>query len=226
MTTPPEEPGAAPLFSRLEDVVRDARFPDLDLALRAGRHIAADAFALYAFLTDAEPWLREFYDGFDCDLIRAPEQYWYLLPRTDRLGRRQLSRADMLVGMACALLLLDPATTRDRGRVARTRPLEMLQGLLDADGLARLLVGRRRTETVEAERVRESIRKALKRLAGLGFVDLQDGDTLELKTPLLRFADPVRDSGDLRAALEQLIVQGHAALEDEDAGDAGEGPDA
>src|SRR5687767_10921149 len=99
-------------FERLEDVVLDEVFPDVDLALRRGRHLDRDDASWYSFLVDAQAQLEAFYRRFGCELVHKSDGYFYLLPTSDKLGRRHLSQAEMLVGQALTLLYLDPHTVQ------------------------------------------------------------------------------------------------------------------
>lgn len=47
-----------------------------------------------------------------------------------------------------------------------------------------------------------------RRLATLGFIEILDEDHLRLRSPLLRFADPVRGLSDICVAMERLIAKG------------------
>jgi len=91
-------------YAQLQDVIVDPDFPELDLALRRGRHVDRDDVAWYALLGDAQDHLEAFYRRYGCELIHKPDGYFYLLPTGDKLSRRQLASGDMLVGQALALL--------------------------------------------------------------------------------------------------------------------------
>ena len=212
-------------YARLEDVLQDPCFPELDLALRRGVHVDPDDVRLHAFLEEARPHLDPFYDRYGCELRQTPEQAFFLHPRGDQLGRRHLGRAEMLVGQALALLRLDPETTATAGRVPATRVLEVLGQVLGDEGTSAALTqsGRRarRSETAEQKRVRTELRKALRTLARLGFCEFHD-DTVQLRGAALRFADPVRAAGDVQAALARLVRTGEVVLREE----ASDGDDA
>ena len=60
-------------FVTLQDAVEADAFPDVDLALRRGRHIDRDDSDWYAFLVDAQPWLEAFYHRFGCELIHRAD---------------------------------------------------------------------------------------------------------------------------------------------------------
>ena len=94
-------------YALLQDVIMDPDFPDLDLALRRGRHVDRDDAAWYALLADAQELLETFYRRYGCELIHKTDGYFYLLPTGEKVSRKQLSASDMLVGQALALLYLD-----------------------------------------------------------------------------------------------------------------------
>jgi chromosome partition protein MukE len=189
----------------LEDAIGVEVFPEVDLALRRGRHIDRDDTDWYSFLVDASGVLEPFYRRYGCDLIHKTDGYFYLLPTDDRLGRRHLSPSEMLVGQALALLWLDPATVEHGGCVTREQVLAQLAGIMGADSLVRTKVG-----------------EAIRRLGSLGFVELADESRLKLRPALMRFADPVRGAAGPEKALEQLVAEGEIAL----VGDDGSGLDA
>jgi chromosome partition protein MukE len=186
---------------------------------------------MYEYLVDAQALLEAFYRRFGCELTQQSDGYFYLLPSGDRLGRRQLSAGEMLVGQILALLYLDPATLQHGGIVGREALLQRLSALLGVDVLVRTLDPRRARrgkydERIAAEAVRTKVGEALRRLADLGFVDVLDDARLRLRSALMRFAEPVRGLGDRSAALERLIRVGEVALneaEQEPEDDAGLG---
>ena len=207
----------ASTFRTLEEAIADEHYPEVDLALRRGRHIGRDDGTMYEYLVDAQALLEVFYRRFSCELVQQSDGYFYLLPSGDRLGRRQLSAGEMLVGQTLALLYLDPSTLQHGGVVEREQLLQRLSGLLGSDTLVRTLAPhKRKYERVAAEAVRSKIGEALRRLAELGFIDILDDARLRLRSALMRFADPVRGLGDRSAALERLIARGEVMLADGD----------
>lgn len=201
-------------FHTLEAAMADEHFPDVDLMLRRGRHVGRDDGPVYDYLVDAQSILEGFYRRFGCELVQQSDGYFYLLPSGDRLGRRQLSAGEMLVGQTLALLYLDPATLHHGGVVAKEALLQRVSGLLGTDVLVRTLNPRKRKydERVAGETVRTQVGEALRRLASLGFVDLLDDGALRLRPALMRFAEPVRDLADPVAALERLVARGEVLL--------------
>jgi chromosome partition protein MukE len=212
-----------PGHAQLEDVIRDPDFPDLDLALRRGRHVDRDDVAWYALLGDAQDHLEAFYRRYGCELVHKTDGYYYLLPTGDKLSRRQLSASDMLVGQALALLYLHPSTVERGGLHTQEELIAQLATVLGSDALIRAFNPKRRRydERVAQKTVRSRVGEAVRRLAGLGFVDLAEGDQLRLRPALLRFAEPVRGLSEPAEALAQLVARGEVALAAEGAADGG-----
>ena len=214
-------------FQSLEEAIADEHFPEMDLALRRGRHVGHDDGTAYDYLVDALNHLEPFYRRLGCELIQRADGYFYLLPSGNRLGRRKLSAGEMLVGQTLALMYLDPTTLQHGGLVQREALLQRLSGLLGTETLVRTLNPWRKKfdERIAAETVRTKVSVALRRLTNLGFIDSVDDGKLRLRPALLRFAEPVRDLSDQKAALERLVKSGEIALvdADEENGDDGDG---
>jgi chromosome partition protein MukE len=202
------------MFETLEAAIADTHFPEVDLMLRRGRHIGRDDGTAYDYLVEAQVILEGFYRRFGCELVQQSDGYFYLLPSGDRLGRRQLSAGEMLVGQTLALLYLDPATLEHGGVVAKEALLQRLSGLVGAAVLVRTLSPRKRKydERIAAETVRTQVGEALRRLGDLGFVDIVDEAHLRLRPALMRFAEPVRGLAEPNAALERLVARGEVLL--------------
>ena len=214
-----------PGYAQLQDVILDPDFPELDLALRRGRHVDRDDVAWYALLGDAQDHLEAFYRRYGCELIHKPDGYFYLLPTGDKLSRRQLASGDMLVGQALALLYLHPSTVERGGLHTQEELIAQLAAVMGSDALIRAFNPKRRRydERVAQKTVRARVGEAVRRLAGLGFVELVEGEQLRLRPALMRFAEPVRGLSEPTEALAQLVARGEIALEDDAAaGDAGE----
>jgi chromosome partition protein MukE len=209
-------------FTSLEEVIRDPAFPAVDVALRRGRHIDREDGDWYAFVTDAQDHLEQLYRRYGCELITQSDGYFYLLPTGDQLSRRHLSAGEMLVGQTLALQYLDPSTLQSGGVVTREQLLTRLAGLVGDRDLAKALEPRKRRfddERIVHEIIRKRVAEAVRRLASLGFIEILNEEHLRLRSPLLRFADPVRGLFDVNAAMERLIARGEiVALDSDDEG--------
>lgn len=211
-------------YAQLQDVILDPDFPELDLALRRGRHVDRDDVAWYALLGDAQDHLEAFYRRYGCELVHKPDGYYYLLPTGDKLSRRQLATGDMLVGQALALLYLHPSTLERGGLHAMEELIAQLAAVMGSDALIRAFNPKRRRydERVAQKAVRTRVGEAVRRLAGLGFVELMDDDQMRLRAALMRFAEPVRGLSEPAEALAQLVARGEVALEEDGAAADGE----
>lgn len=201
-------------YTELQDVVLDPSFPDLDLALRRGRHIDREDFAWYTLLTDAQDLLETFYRRYGCELVHKTDGYYYLLPSGEKLSRRQLAAGDMLVGQTLALMYLDPSTIERGGRVTTEDVVAQLAVVLGAEALVRAFHTKKKRydERVAQKAVRTKVADGIRHLAALGFVDVGDESQLRLRPALLRFAEPVRGLGQPAAALAKLVADGEIAM--------------
>lgn len=205
-------------YAELQDVVLDASFPEVDLALRRGRHVDREDFAWYTLLTDAQDHLETFYRRYGCELVHKADGYYYLLPTGDKVSRRQLAPGDMLVGQALALLYLDPSTIERGGRVTPEDVVAQLAVVLGAEALVRAFHTKKKKydERVAQKAVRTKVAEGIRHLAALGFVEVGE-DSLRLRPALLRFAEPVRGAGQPAEALAKLVADGEIALVAEEA---------
>lgn len=205
-------------FQRLEEVVTDPLFAEIDTGLRQGRHVNRHDTERYGFLRDAQAHLEGFYRQYDCELRHAGDGFFYLAANGDRLRRRRLTVAEMLVGQVLALVYLDPQAVRSGGVIANAQVVQRLEALMGRDKLVAALLPRRksRDDRVAQDTVREEIAKALRALAGLGFVHAADAGQVRLCPALLRFAEPVRGLEDRREALSRLIAEGVVERDDAD----------
>lgn len=208
-----------PAFESLADVIADESFPELDIALRRGRHVDRDDGPWYVLLREGQAHLEAFYRRYGCELVYKNDGYYYLLPTANRLGRRHLSPAEMLVGQGLTLLYLDPSTVQTGGVVTREQLLGQLAHVLGPEALVRSLNPKRRRydERVAEETVRQKVAEAIRRLATLGFVEMLGDGQIRLRPALLRFAEPVRHATAPDVALTRLMAQGELVLTEPEA---------
>ena len=201
-------------FEDLAQVVEHELFPDVDLALRRGRHIDRDDAAWYGFLTDAQAQLERFYRRYGAELVQRTDGFFFLLPSGDKLGRRHLSPSEMLVGQGLTLLYLDPATVEQGGITTRDALLSQLSASMGTEALMLAFNAKKKRldERVAQEMVRARVSEAIRRLASLGFVELLPDERMRLRASLMRFAEPVRGSGAEIEALNRLVASGEVAL--------------
>jgi chromosome partition protein MukE len=198
----------------LADVIRDPVFPEVDLALRRGRHVDRDDGDWYQFLTDALDHLEPLYRRYGCELVAQTDGYFFLKPTGQQFSVRRLSGGEMLVGQALALQYLDPSTLQSGGVVTHEQLLTRLANLISDAELANVLNPKKKhaSERVIQDTIRAKVSSAIQRLVKMGFIDKVDQAQVRLRAPLLRFADPVRGLEDRSQALERLIASGELAL--------------
>lgn len=197
-------------FQRLEEVILEPLFAEVDTDLRQGRHINQHESERYSFLRDAYDYLGSFYRQYDCELRHATVGYFYLLANDARLRRKRLTVGEMLVGQALALMYLDPETVQNQGVITSNAIVQQLAGIVGEQRLVQVLNPRRKRhdERVAQGNVREEVDKALRGLSGIGFVETVDTRHIRLCISLLRFAEPVHGLEDPALALKRLIAQG------------------
>lgn len=213
-------------FPTLEDVIRHDAFPEVDSALRAGRHVTSDELDWYDLLHAAAPFLEAHYRRWGLELTYRVEGYYFLTPTRDGVRRRKLTHAEMLVGQALALLSLDPGTLAARGVVQRGDVLRLLANLVGEEKLGARIHPRRKRENerMAQEALRQELFKAMRSLADLGFCETVGEEGVRLRSSIMRFADLARGA-DPRAALEKLVEKGEAVVDaGDEPGEAEEGP--
>ena len=201
-------------YQRLEDAILDDCFPEVDLALRRGRHIHKGDERWFRFLSEAQGLLETFYRRFGCELEQRSDGYFFLLPVSDGLGKRALGVPEMIVGQGLALCYLDPQSVQNGGVVTREELLNQLAAVMGTDALMHTLNPKRKRvdERVMQRTVRQKVNEALRRLSLLGFVELLDAEQLRLAPSLMRFAEPVRGLDAPSEALKRLIERGEVSL--------------
>jgi chromosome partition protein MukE len=203
-------------FANLEEVIAHELFPKADVQLRRGVHISNDEEELYSYLLDAIEILEPFYERFGAELIRKEEGFFYLLPRGEQFGKKQLDAAEMLVGQILALMRLDPSNIATGGEIDAGIVLKTMNGLLDTEKIFMGMFPRRKKfiEAEAAKEIRKRVPISLRRLSNLGFLIALPLNRYRLCSSLMRFVDPVRTATDHSEALKELIEFGEIAFED------------
>lgn len=128
---------------KLAQALANPLFPALDSQLRAGRHIGLDELDNHAFLMDFQEYLEEFYARYNVELIRAPEGFFYLRPRsTTLIPRSVLSELDMMVGKILCYLYLSPERLANEGIFTQQELYDELLSLADESKLLKLVNNR------------------------------------------------------------------------------------
>ena len=210
--TPYQNPG---------DVINDELFPELDSRLRRGEHIDSRHTRLFNILNDSSQWLGEYYHRYGVDLIHTPEDFYYLKPGNSQkqlIKSRKLDELTMVCGQVLALHHMDPEQLEGSGWISTDAIYERLRLLLDDAYLCKLLERRKLDTQADRDKGLETLRKAIRQLARLGMIRLENNQTNQVQTqsPLMRFIDPVRTAPCTREALKKLVTQGFISLDEED----------
>ncbi|MBM7036168.1 condesin subunit E [Vibrio sp. qd031] len=203
------------LTENLAKALANSLFPALDSALRAGRHISRDDLDNYALLSDYEIDLGTFYRRYNCELVRAPEGFFYLRPRsTSLIGKSVMSELDMLIGKVLCFLYLSPERLAQEGVFSNQDLYDELLAIADEKRLMRF-VGLKATGTdLDREKLFEKVRGSLRRLKRVGML-LPIGDTnkFSISEACFRFGADVRSGEDIKEAQLRLIRDGEAVVE-------------
>lgn len=199
---------------KLAQAIANPIFPELDSLLRSGRHIGLDELDNHAFLMDFQPELEQFYGRYNVELIRAPEGFFYLRPRsTTFIPRSVLSELDMLVGKVLCYLYLSPERLAHEGLFTLQELHEELISLADESKLLKLVNQRSTGSDLDKQKLYDKVKTSLNRLRRLGmvfFIVGNDSSKFSINEAIFRFGADVRSSDDMQEAQLRLIRDGEA----------------
>lgn len=199
---------------KLVKAISNPLFPQLDSLLRAGRHISSEDLDNHALLSDFEVELGQFYQRYNTELVKAPEGFFYLRPRsTSLISRSVLSELDMLVGKVLCFLYLSPERLAHEGIFTNQELYEELLTLTDEKKLMKLVTHRASGSDLDKEKLFEKVRTSLRRLRRLGMViTVGETDKFRISEAVFRFGADVRVGDDMREAQLRLIRDGEAVV--------------
>lgn len=198
---------------KLAQALVSSLFPELDSQLRAGRHVGIDDLDNHAFLMDFEQELTAFYARYNVELIRAPEGFFYLRPRsTTLIPRSVLSELDMMVGKILCYLYLSPERLSNQGIFTAQELFEELLSLADESKLLKFVNQRSTGTDLDKQKLQEKLRTSLNRLRRLGMVHFLQNDSQRfmITESVFRFGADVRSGDDPQQAQLLMIRDGEA----------------
>ena len=202
---------------KLAQALVNPLFPELDSQLRAGRHISIDDLDNHAFLMDFQEALEQFYSRYNVELIRAPEGFFYLRPRsTTLISRSVLSELDMMVGKILCYLYLSPERLANQGIFSAQELFDELLSLADESKLLKFVNQRSTGSDLDKQKLQEKLRTSLNRLRRLGMVHFLQNDASKfiISESVFRFGADVRSGDNPQDAQLRMIRDGEAiALE-------------
>lgn len=199
--------------ARLAQAIANPIFPALDSVLRSGRHVSMDELDNHAFLTDFQDELELFYQRYNVELIRAPEGFFYLRPRsTTLIPRSVLSELDMMVGKILCYLYLSPERLANEGIFTGQELYEELLALADENKLLKYVNQRSTGSDLDRQKLQEKVRTSLNRLRRLGMITFvgSDAGKFRISEAVFRFGADVRSGDDPREAQLRMIRDGEA----------------
>lgn len=198
---------------KLAQALANSLFPALDSQLRSGRHIGIEELDQHAFLMDYQEYLEEFYARYNVELIRAPEGFFYLRPRsTTLIPRSVLSELDMMVGKILCYLYLSPERLANEGIFTQQELYDELLSLADETKLMKFVNQRSTGSDLDRQKLQEKMRASLNRLRRLGMVWFMGNDSSKFRIieSVFRFGADVRSGDDAREAQLRMIRDGEA----------------
>ncbi|CAG9414803.1 chromosome partition protein MukE [Providencia alcalifaciens] len=220
---------------KLAQALANPIFPELDSQLRAGRHISIDDLDNHAFLMDFQESLEQFYARYNVELIRAPEGFFYLRPRSSTLiPRSVLSELDMMVGKILCYLYLSPERLTNQGVFTSQELFEELLSLADESKLLKFVNQRSTGSDLDKQKLQEKLRTSLNRLRRLGMVYFLQNDSSKfiINESVFRFGADVRSGDNPQEAQLRMIrdgeavsLEGELSLRDSDEDEADESQD-
>ncbi len=202
------------MTEKLAKTIANPLFPALDSLLRSGRHIASEDLDNHALLCDSEHELATFYQRYNAELVKAPEGFFYLRPRTTSLiARSVLSEIDMLVGKVLCFLYLSPERLAHEGVFTNQELFDELLALADEQKLMKLVTNRASGSDLDNEKLFDKVKTSLRRLKRLGMIiQVSEQGKFRISEAVFRFGADVRTSEDLKEAQLRLIRDGEAIV--------------
>ena len=199
---------------KLAKAIANPLFPTLDNALRSGCHVSSEDLDSHAYLIEFEKELAMFYRRYNAELVRAPEGFLYLRPRsTSLIGRSVLSEIDMLVGKVLCFLYLSPERLAHEGIFTNQELFDELLVLADEQKLMKLVTNRASGSDLDREKLFDKVKTALRRLRRLGMlIPIGENSKFRISESVFRFGADVRTGDDVREAQLRLIRDGEAVV--------------
>lgn len=202
--------------AKLANAIANPLFPGVDSQLRYGRHISIDDLDNHSFLMDFQYELELFYNRYNVELIRAPEGFFYLRPKSSTLiPRGVMSELEMMVGKILCYLYLSPERLAQQGVFSVDEVYSELLNLANEEKLLKLVNNRSTGSDSDKQKLAEKTRAALRRLRRIGMITTvgdQHSGKFIISEAVFRFGAEVRTGDDHRETLRRLIQDGEAEV--------------
>jgi chromosome condensin MukBEF MukE localization factor len=168
----------------------DDKFIEIDLLLRRGGHINRSNLASYDYVCQNFEELQKFYGRYSCSLYQHPDGFFYMAVKGGMFRTRLLPKSCVHLGIFISLKARDPEITRSSGRVPINQLFQDIETSVPREVLQQVYAPNRR-EAIVDECILDEIKKALKILADLGFIEMTESTIRPLEA-INRFAELAR----------------------------------
>ncbi|MCS6056431.1 chromosome partition protein MukE [Klebsiella variicola subsp. variicola] len=196
---------------KLAQALANPLFPALDTPCARAVISVSTSWIITHFLMDFQDYLEEFYARYNVELIRAPEGFFYLRPRsTTLISRSVLSELDMMVGKILCYLYLSPERLANEGIFTQQELYDELLTPADESRLLKLVNNRSTGSDLDRQKLQEKCARRLTACAAWGWCGLwaHDSSKFRITESVFRFGADVRAGDDPREAQRRLIRDG------------------
>jgi len=200
-------------------IFHDDKFTEVDVMLRRGGHINRSSISSHDYMCQNFEELQKFYGRYGCSLHQHPDGFFYMTVKGGMFRTRLLPKSCVHLGIFIVLKARDPEITRSSGRIPINQLFQDIETSVPREILQQVYAPNRRDAVVD-ERISDEIKKALKILADLGFVEMTETAIRPLEA-INRFAELARhnnepnDEGHLTLVVQRGVVF-HDAAENEE----------
>lgn len=181
-------------------------FAEVDVILRRGGNINMSEIALYEFCAQEFEMLQRFYENLECNFVKHPDGFFFLVPTGDILSTKILSRACINVGQILAMLARDPEITRTSGRIEVSQILKTIDTMVPRE-VQKTIYSPNTRESSTDRNIGDEIRKAIRQLADLRFIRFVSGcEVIILAESINRFAEIARYDNEIDE-IKKIILQ-------------------
>jgi chromosome partition protein MukE len=172
-----------------------AKFAEIDIDLRRGRHISRNEISRFEFITQNFEAYESFYAAYGARLIQHPDGFFFLVAKGSLMPTRVLPRSVMHLGIFIAFKRRDPDLTRTNGTMSIAGLIQDLETSVPPETLVKVFAPKQKA-SLEGERVHTEIMRALKMLADLDFIEIS-GDRVVANEAINRFAELAKHANSL-----------------------------
>ena len=181
-------------------------FAETDVILRRGGNINMSEIALYEFCCQEFEMLQRFYANLECNFVKHPDGFFFLVPTGDILTTKILSRACINVGQILAMLARDPEITRTSGRIEINQVLKTIDTMVPRE-IQKAIYSPNTRESNTDRSIGDEVRKALRQLVYLRFIRFVAGsEAIVLAESINRFTEVARYGNEIEET-KKIILQ-------------------